>query len=177
MSCTTRPLHADTSLAERMALSHHTKANLARATRWSIQTGTATDTVLSATTSKNKNNKPERNYEISNKYGRHDENTIETPRLETTARTNRMEPSDPSGAALGPLLQLRGRHGGNRRTIRQNQNLRRMDKRMKAYDYLPEAHEHVKTLNHYHADYVKPYWAKGKKPVAVIGKHKFYKLK
>ena len=46
-----------------MALSHHTKANLARDTPWSIQTGTATDTVLSATTSKNKNNKPERNYE------------------------------------------------------------------------------------------------------------------
>ena len=31
--------------------------------------------------------------------------------------------------------------------------------------------------DHYHADYVKPYWAKGKKPVAVIGKHLFYKLK
>jgi len=32
-------------------------------TPWNIQTGTATDTVLSATTSKNKNNKPERKYE------------------------------------------------------------------------------------------------------------------
>lgn len=31
--------------------------------------------------------------------------------------------------------------------------------------------------DHYHADYVKPYWAKGKKPVAVIGKHKFFELK
>ena len=55
----------------------------------------------------------------------------ETPRLETPARTNRVEPSDPSRSAMGPLLQLRGRHGGNRRTPRQNQNIRPMDKRMK----------------------------------------------
>jgi len=54
----------------------------------------------------------------------------ETPRLETPARTNRVEPSDPSRSAMGPLLQLRGRHGGNRRTPRQNQNIRPMDKRM-----------------------------------------------
>ena len=32
--------------------------------------------------------------------------------------------------------------------------------------------------DHYYADWIKaPYWAKGKKPVAVIGKHKFYCLK
>ena len=32
--------------------------------------------------------------------------------------------------------------------------------------------------DHYYADWIKaPYWAKGKKPVAVIGKHKFYRLK
>lgn len=31
--------------------------------------------------------------------------------------------------------------------------------------------------DHYHADYVKPYWATGQKSVAVIGKHKFYRLK
>ncbi|MEZ5815000.1 MAG: cell wall hydrolase [Alphaproteobacteria bacterium] len=29
---------------------------------------------------------------------------------------------------------------------------------------------------HYHADYVDPYWAKGEKPTAVIGRHIFYKL-
>ncbi len=29
---------------------------------------------------------------------------------------------------------------------------------------------------HYHADYVTPYWAKGKEPVTVIGSHKFYNL-
>jgi spore germination cell wall hydrolase CwlJ-like protein len=27
---------------------------------------------------------------------------------------------------------------------------------------------------HYHADYVSPYWANGKEPVAIIGKHIFY---
>lgn len=32
--------------------------------------------------------------------------------------------------------------------------------------------------DHYYASYIKPpYWAKGKKPVAVIGQHKFYRLK
>ena len=32
--------------------------------------------------------------------------------------------------------------------------------------------------DHYYADWIKaPYWAKGKKPVAVIGQHKFYRLK
>ena len=32
--------------------------------------------------------------------------------------------------------------------------------------------------DHYYADWIKAqYWAKGKKPVAVIGKHKFYRLK
>jgi hypothetical protein len=32
--------------------------------------------------------------------------------------------------------------------------------------------------DHYYADWIKaPYWAKGNKPVAVIGKHKFYRLK
>ena len=31
--------------------------------------------------------------------------------------------------------------------------------------------------DHYHADYVKPYWAKGKTPTITIGKHLFYKLK
>jgi len=32
--------------------------------------------------------------------------------------------------------------------------------------------------DHYYADWIKaPYWAKGQKPVAVIGKHKFYRLK
>ena len=32
--------------------------------------------------------------------------------------------------------------------------------------------------NHYHATWMKkkPYWAKGKKPVKVIGQHAFYKL-
>ena len=32
--------------------------------------------------------------------------------------------------------------------------------------------------DHYYADWIKePYWARGEKPVAVIGKHKFYRLK
>jgi spore germination cell wall hydrolase CwlJ-like protein len=30
--------------------------------------------------------------------------------------------------------------------------------------------------NHYHADYVTPYWIRGAKPTRVIGKHLFYKL-
>ena len=30
--------------------------------------------------------------------------------------------------------------------------------------------------NHYHANYVKPYWIKGKKPTKIIGNHIFYKL-
>jgi spore germination cell wall hydrolase CwlJ-like protein len=32
--------------------------------------------------------------------------------------------------------------------------------------------------NHYHATWMKkkPYWAKGQKPVKVIGQHAFYKL-
>lgn len=29
---------------------------------------------------------------------------------------------------------------------------------------------------HYHADYVEPYWARGKPPIKVIGRHIFYKL-
>lgn len=29
---------------------------------------------------------------------------------------------------------------------------------------------------HYHADYVSPYWARGKEPVATIGHHIFYRL-
>jgi spore germination cell wall hydrolase CwlJ-like protein len=28
---------------------------------------------------------------------------------------------------------------------------------------------------HYHADYVRPYWAASLSPVATIGRHKFYK--
>ena len=36
----------------------------------------------------------------------------------------------------------------------------------------------IGNADHYFADYIKPpYWAKGEKPVAVIGKHKFYRLK
>ena len=36
----------------------------------------------------------------------------------------------------------------------------------------------VNFADHYYADYIKaPYWAKGKEPVAVIGQHKFYRLK
>jgi spore germination cell wall hydrolase CwlJ-like protein len=31
--------------------------------------------------------------------------------------------------------------------------------------------------DHYHADYVKPYWATGRTPTITIGKHLFYKLK
>ena len=31
--------------------------------------------------------------------------------------------------------------------------------------------------DHYHADYVKPYWAKGRTSTIKIGKHIFYKLK
>jgi len=30
--------------------------------------------------------------------------------------------------------------------------------------------------NHYHADYVKPYWSKGVSPVIKIGRHVFYRL-
>jgi len=30
--------------------------------------------------------------------------------------------------------------------------------------------------DHYHADYVKPYWTKGKTPTKIIGNHLFYKL-
>lgn len=29
---------------------------------------------------------------------------------------------------------------------------------------------------HYHADYVRPYWAQGETPVTIIGHHHFYKL-
>ena len=38
--------------------------------------------------------------------------------------------------------------------------------------------EYVGYANHYHATWMKrkPYWAKGKKPVKVIGQHAFYKL-
>jgi N-acetylmuramoyl-L-alanine amidase len=36
----------------------------------------------------------------------------------------------------------------------------------------------VNFADHYYADYIKaPYWAKGKKPVKVIGQHKFHRLK
>jgi N-acetylmuramoyl-L-alanine amidase len=35
----------------------------------------------------------------------------------------------------------------------------------------------VNFADHYYADYINaPYWAKGKKPVKVIGQHKFYRL-
>jgi spore germination cell wall hydrolase CwlJ-like protein len=35
----------------------------------------------------------------------------------------------------------------------------------------------IGNANHYYADYIKaPYWAKGEKPVAKIGRHIFYKL-
>jgi len=30
--------------------------------------------------------------------------------------------------------------------------------------------------NHYHAEYLIPYWAKGETPTAIIGKHIFYQL-
>ena len=38
--------------------------------------------------------------------------------------------------------------------------------------------DYVGYANHYHATWMKkkPYWAKGKKPVKVIGQHAFYKL-
>ena len=38
--------------------------------------------------------------------------------------------------------------------------------------------QYVGYANHYHATWMKkkPYWAKGKKPVKVIGQHAFYKL-
>ena len=38
--------------------------------------------------------------------------------------------------------------------------------------------EYVGYANHYHATWMKklPYWAKGQKPVKVIGQHAFYKL-
>ncbi len=38
--------------------------------------------------------------------------------------------------------------------------------------------EFIGYANHYHATWMKkkPYWAKGKKPVKVIGQHAFYKL-
>ena len=38
--------------------------------------------------------------------------------------------------------------------------------------------DYVGFANHYHATWMKkkPYWAKGKKPVKVIGQHAFYKL-
>jgi spore germination cell wall hydrolase CwlJ-like protein len=36
----------------------------------------------------------------------------------------------------------------------------------------------IGNADHYFADYIQPpYWARGKKPVAIVGKHKFYKLK
>ena len=32
--------------------------------------------------------------------------------------------------------------------------------------------------DHYYANWIKaPYWAKGQKPVSIVGKHKFYRLK
>ncbi|MCB1558080.1 MAG: cell wall hydrolase [Alphaproteobacteria bacterium] len=34
----------------------------------------------------------------------------------------------------------------------------------------------TKGATHYHARSVQPYWAKGQKPVAVIGRHIFYRL-
>ena len=30
--------------------------------------------------------------------------------------------------------------------------------------------------NHYHADYTQPYWAEGRTPVRVIGRHVFYRF-
>jgi spore germination cell wall hydrolase CwlJ-like protein len=38
--------------------------------------------------------------------------------------------------------------------------------------------EYVGFANHYHATWMKkkPYWAKGKAPVKIIGQHAFYKL-
>jgi len=38
--------------------------------------------------------------------------------------------------------------------------------------------DYVGYANHYHATWMKkkPYWAKGKKPVKIIGQHAFYKL-
>ena len=38
--------------------------------------------------------------------------------------------------------------------------------------------DYIGFANHYHATWMKkkPYWAKGKKPVKVIGQHAFYKL-
>jgi hypothetical protein len=35
----------------------------------------------------------------------------------------------------------------------------------------------IGNADHYYADYIQaPYWARGKKPVAIVGKHKFYRL-
>jgi N-acetylmuramoyl-L-alanine amidase len=34
----------------------------------------------------------------------------------------------------------------------------------------------TKQANHYHTKRVKPYWSKGKRPVATIGNHVFFKL-
>ena len=36
--------------------------------------------------------------------------------------------------------------------------------------------DNTKGATHYHADYVSPYWARGERPVQVIGRHIFYKL-
>lgn len=48
-----------------------------------------------------------------------------------------------------------------------------------AFDYLTQYHDGVDPTNgamFYHAYYVKPYWSRNKKPVAVIGSHSFYKV-
>lgn len=37
-------------------------------------------------------------------------------------------------------------------------------------------HDITKGATHYHADTIVPYWAKGERPVAVIGHHIFYKI-
>jgi len=34
----------------------------------------------------------------------------------------------------------------------------------------------VEFANHYHTKRVSPYWSKGKRPVATIGNHLFFKL-
>ncbi len=36
--------------------------------------------------------------------------------------------------------------------------------------------DHTRGADHYHADYVAPYWAEGQTPVIVIGRHIFFKL-
>ncbi len=42
---------------------------------------------------------------------------------------------------------------------------------------LGKLEDHTGGATHYHADYVAPYWAKGKTPTVTIGRHIFYDLK